>query len=199
MTMGVGPQAGAMGFYTIAGHVGGAINIGQALLNDSCRFSHVFIVVYPIDHPDYPDGLIQEAMPGGMRVRPLTDRLGPGYAYAEFPREVSQDAVRKVAQSFMPTLGGVSGREVGPGYSFFSYPVLGLAQYRVTRWLTPGLEKLIDRSGDWICSQHADEFWHRLGYQAFDDGRWRGDVTPGDLYYSTDSRVIRPAPRSVNG
>lgn len=188
-----------MGFYTIAGHVGGAINLGQAMLDDGCRFSHAFIVVYPIDHPDYPDGLIQEAMPGGMRVRPLTDRLRPGYAYAPFPGQVDQDTVRKVAQSFMPTLGGVSGREVGPGYSVGSYLALALAQYRVTRWLTPGLENLIDKHGRWICSQHADEFWHRLGYQLFTDGRWRGDVTPGDAYYATDPRVIKPAPPAVDG
>lgn len=193
------PQPGALGFSTIAGNVGGAINGAQALLHDACRFTHVFAVVYPVGHELYPDGLIQEAMPRGMRVRPLADRLGPGFAYAEYPGETSQDVVRAVAQSFMPTLGGHDGKEVGPGYSYGSYLALALAQYRITRWLTPGLQEMIDKHGRFMCSQHGDEFWHRLGHQMFNDNRWRGDVTPGDAYYATDPRVIRPAPASVDG
>lgn len=198
--MSVSPQAGDLGFTTIAGRVGGLIEVGQALLHDACRFTHVYVVVYPVGSPEYPDGLIQEAMPGGMRVRPLADRVGGGYAYARTPLSDAQRAmVPAVARSFMPDLGGVDGDARGPGYSFGTYVVLALAQYRVTRWSTPGLRRQIDRRGRLICSQHADEFEHRIGWRIFNDGRWRGDVTPGDLWYATDPRVIKPAPPAVDG
>jgi hypothetical protein len=194
------PQAGDLGFATIAGHVGGWVNILQALLNDACRFTHVFEVVYPIGDKYYPDGLVQEAMPGGMRVRPLADRLTPGYAFATLDLTDAQRAmVPAVARSFMPSLGGVDGDERGPGYSWGTYLVLALAQYRITRWLTPGLQRMVDNRKRWICSQHADEFAIRLGLRLFTDLRWRGDVTPGDVYFRTDPRVIMPAPASVDG
>lgn len=197
-----GPRAGDLGFATIAGHVGGWVNFGQAMLHDACRFTHVFQVVKPVGDPDYPDGLIQEAMPGGMRVRSLADRLRPGYAYASTGLTSAQRSmVDAVARSFMPTLGGVSGVERGPGYSFLSYVVLAIAQYRITRALTPdeAVKRYIDKSGRFICSQHVDEFQHRLGRRLFTDDRWRGDVTPGDLWYATDPRIIEPAPASVDG
>jgi hypothetical protein len=197
--MTIDPQPGDLGFATIAGYVGGRVNFGQAMLHDACRFSHVFVVVYPVGSPEYPDGLIQEAMPGGMRVRPLADRLLPGYAYADPGLTPAQRAmVPAVARSFMPELGGVGGDARGPGYSWGTYFALALAQYRVTRWLTPGLEHIIDNRGRFICSQHADEFELRLGRHMF-EGHWRGDVTPGDLYFSTDPRVIQPTPPSVDG
>lgn len=197
-----GPRAGDLGFATIAGHVGGWVSFGQMMLHDSCRFSHVFVVVYPVGSSEYPDGLIQEAMPGGMRVCPLAPRLVPGYAYRNLGLSPEQRAmVPAVARTFMPTLGGVYGREVGPGYSFLSYLVLAMAQYRITRALTPDrrVKRYIDRSGRFICSQHADEFNHRLGDRLFTDDRWRGDVTPGDLWYVRDPQIIEPAPASVDG
>ena len=182
------PRPGDFGFATIPGGLGGWVNLGQAVLHDSCRFTHVFVVVYPVGHPGFRDGLIQEAMPGGMCVRPLADRIAPGYAYAPMDlTEGQRDRVPEVARTFMPDLGDDAR---GPGYSFGTYLALGLAQYRATRWSTPGLKRLIDKHGRLICSQHADEFARRLGLHLFTDGRWRGDVTPGDCFYRTDRRVI---------
>ena len=195
-----GPQPGDLGFAVMPGRVGAGVNLGMALLRDSCRFGHVFQVVYPIGHEIYTDGLIQEAMPGGMRVRPLADRLKPGYAYASIGLTPAQrEMVPTIARTFMPSLGGVGGDERGPGYSFGTYLALALAQNPFTRWITPSLERIIDNRGRWVCSQHVDEFAIRLGVHLFRDLRWRGDVTPGDVYYATDPRVIKPAPPSVDG
>lgn len=189
------PQPGDLGFTTIAGMVGGWVNIGQALVNDACRFDHVFVVVAAIGDENYPDGLIVEAMPSGARFRPLADRLGPGFAYATIDLTDEQRAmVPAIARGFVSARGGR-----GVGYSFGTYVVIGLAQYEVTRWATPGLEHLVDSKGRLICSQLADELELRIGFHCFDDGRWRGNVTPGDLYYRFDPRVIQPAPASVDG
>jgi hypothetical protein len=208
MTMHHDPQAGDLGFATIAGHVGGWVSLGQMMLHDSCRFTHVFQVVFPVGDPDWPDGLIQEAMPDGMRIRPLAPRLVPGYAYRDLNLIDAQRAmVPAVARTFMPPLAGTTARTPdvwqtrGPGYSFASYLALALAQYRITRALTPdqAVKRYIDRSGRFICSQHVDEFQHRLGNRIFDDGRWRGDATPGDLWYVRDPQIIEPAPAAVDG
>lgn len=189
------PQAGDLGFATIAGGVGGAINVGQAILRDACRFSHVFVVVREVGDENWPDGLIVEAMPEGARVRPLADRLVPGYAYRYMPLTAEQRAmVPAVARSFTSARDGK-----GVPYSFGTYAVLALAQYRVTRWSVPRLEHLIDDRGHLICSQLADELHHRIGHYLFSDGRWRGDVTPGDLWYVGDPQIIEPAPPAVDG
>jgi hypothetical protein len=128
-------------------------------------------------------------------MRPLADRLGPGFAYATVDLSDAQRAmVPAVAMSFTAVRGGR-----GVPYSFLTYGELSLAQYEITRWATPGLRKLIEHQGHLICSQLCDELLRRIGFQCFDDGRWRLDVTPGDLYYRFDPRVIQPAPASVDG
>lgn len=191
----VNPQPGDLGFTTIGGFIGGPINIGMALVRDACRFDHVFVVVHAVGTPDFPDGLIIEAMPSGARLRTLADRLGPGFAYAPIPLTDEQRAmVPATARGFMAANNGR-----GVGYSFGSYLAIGLAQWPLTRWATPGLEHIIDNRGRLICSQLADEFHLRLGFHEFDDQRWRGDVTPGDQFYRFDPRVIQPAPPSVDG
>jgi hypothetical protein len=194
-TVNVNPQPGDLGFATIAGMVGGWVNIGQALVHDACRFDHVYAVVHPVGHPNFADGLIVEAMPSGARFRTLADRLGPGFAYATVPlTDVQRAMVPAIAQGFVAARGGK-----GIGYSFGTYVAIGLAQYEVTRWVTPGLERIIDDKGRLICSQLCDELLLRVGYHCFTDGRWRGDCTPGDLWYRFDPRVIQPAPASVVG
>jgi hypothetical protein len=193
--MTVNPQSGDLGFTTIAGMAGGWINIGQALIDDACRFEHVFVVVYPINHPDHPDGLIVEAMPEGARLQPLRDRLRPGFAYADTGLTDAQRAmVPAIALAFAEARDGK-----GVGYSFGTYVALALAQYALTRALAPHLEKVIDNRGRLICSQLSDDLLTQVGLTVFDDGRWRGDVTPGDLYYRFDPRVVQPAPPSVDG
>jgi hypothetical protein len=189
------PQPGDLGFTTIAGMVGGWVNIGQAIVHDACRFDHVFSVVHAVGHPNFPGGLIVEAMPSGARFRPLADRLGPGYAYARVElTDVQRAMVPAIAQGFVDVRHGK-----GIGYSFGTYLAIALAQYRVTRGLTPGLQRIIDNQGRLICSQLVDELLLRIGYHVFDDGRWRGDVTPGDVFYRFDPRVIQPAPAAVDG
>lgn len=191
----VNPQPGDLGFATIAGMVGGGINLGQAALNDACRFTHVFPIVNAIGDEAYPDGRIVEAMPSGARFRPLADRLVPGFAYAAVPlTDEQRRMVPAIAEGFVAARGGR-----GVPYSFATYLALALAQYRITRWVTPGLEHVIDDHGHLICSQLSDELLLRVGYHCFTDGRWRGDVTTGDLFYRFDPRVIEPAPAAVDG
>jgi hypothetical protein len=199
--MTINPQSGDVGFSTIAGAGGAVPYWGQALLKDGCRFDHAFWVVHPVDHPDYPDGLIIQAMPHGAEYQPLRPRLAPGFAYASVPLTDEQRAdVPRVATMFM-----TAGPHGGPiGYSLLSYPVLACIQFHIP---VPHAKAFIGRRGNLMCSQLVDRGLFSLKgyagqpvpYNLFDDGRWVGDVTPGDLYYALDLRVIQPAPAAVDG
>lgn len=190
--MTVNPQPGDVGFATIAGAGGAVPMLGQVLLHDACRFDHVFWVVHPIGTPGFEDGMIVQAMPRGAEYRRLRPRLVPGFAYAGVPLTDDQRAmVPAIARTFTDARGGR-----GVGYSFLSYPALAAMQWHLP---IPRLARYIGKSGKLICSQLVDEGLRRVGYHVFDDGRDRLDVTPGDLYYALDPRVIQPAPPAVDG
>jgi hypothetical protein len=67
----------------------------------------------------------------------------------------------------------------GTPYSFLDYGALAAHRFHVPM---PGLEAFIDDSGHMICSQLVDRVHELAGVTLFDDNRWRGDVTPADLY-----------------
>jgi hypothetical protein len=188
----ISPRPGDAGFATIAGAVGEIPYWGQALLRDGCRFDHVFWVVNAIGDPHFPDGRIVQAMPHGAEYQPLEPRLKPGFAYASVPLiDDQRSMVPAIAAGFVEARGGR-----GIGYSWLSYPAIAAVQYHIP---IPHLKAYIGKRTDLICSQLVDEGLRRVGHQVFDDGRWRGDVTPGDLYYALDPRVIQPAPAAVDG
>jgi hypothetical protein len=189
------PRPGDVGFSTIAGAGGAVPYWGQALLKDGCRFDHAFWVVNAIGDPEFPDGRIIQAMPRGAEYQPLLPRLTPGFAFASVPLSDEQRAdVPRVAQVLMTA--GPHGRPIG--YSFLTYPVLAAIQFHIP---VPHAEAYIGRKGNLMCSMLVDRgLWAlRPTYQVFDDGRWFGDVTPGDLYYALDDRIVQPAPPAVDG
>jgi hypothetical protein len=190
--MTIDPQPGDVGFATIAGMGGEVPYWGQTLLRDACRFDHVFWVVNALDDPLFPDGRIVQAMPRGAEFRPLRPRVAPGFAYASVPLlDAQREMVPAIATGFVVARGGR-----GIGYSFLSYPALAAIQWHIP---IPHLKAYIANRGRLMCSQLCDEGLRRVGYHCFDDGRWNLDVTPGDLYYQLDPRVIQPAPPSVDG
>ena len=158
-------RPGDVGFSTIGGRTGALINLGQALLCDSCRYSHAYLVL--------DSGELVEAMPGGARLASTADRVGPEFAYVRLPLDADQRTdVARIGRSL-----------VGTPYSFLDYYALGAQQ-----WHLPGGRWARDRvtdSGHLICSQLVDHALDRAGYHLFDDGRLPQDVTPGDLFCQT--------------
>jgi len=69
----------------------------------------------------------------------------------------------------------------GTPYGFLDLLSVGLLQYHIR--LSP-LRTIVARQDRAICSQLVDEFLQRLGFSIYDDGRWPGDVTPGDLLWT---------------
>jgi len=177
------PQPGDLGFAHISGDVGWWVDLAQALLGDAAPFDHVYAVVAAVGDVDYPEGLIVEAMPHGARSAKLSDRLGPGFAYARVPLTSAQKAMcPAVGRSFTEVRGGR-----GVPYSFGSYLALALIHWGFTpKWLLA----MIAARKSLICSQLVDEFLRRLGYQLFNDGGWIGDISPGDVFARTDPRIV---------
>jgi hypothetical protein len=188
----INPQPGDAGFSTIPGMPGKIPMWGQVALQDACRFDHAFLVVNALGDPEFPDGRIVQAMPKGAEYRPLRPRIVPGFAYASVALTDDQRAmIPAIAEGFTAAR---SGR--GIGYGWLSYPALIAINYHLP---IPHLKAYVGNSKRLICSQLVDEALRRVGYHVFSDGRWYLDVTPGDLYYALDPRVVEPAPPAVDG
>lgn len=172
-------QVGDVGFYVIAGRVGGMVSAGQWLIDlvnllrgretEQAWFTHAFIVTKVAHAHALVE--ITEAMPRGARVVRLVgmDRCGPGYGWARLPLNMEQQhLVSTIADEY-----------VGVPYSFLDYLSLALLHLGLPRRLTAGR---VTDSGHMICSQLVDTVLCRAGFHLFADGRLPQDVTPGALF-----------------
>lgn len=158
------PQPGDIGLTDIPGWGGRLIRLGQWLLGDGYRdYEHAFVVADPAT--DIRRELIVEAMPGGAQY--VTDWHDPARTvYLRCPDQY-RDAVAAAARGF-----------TGVPYSFADYVSLAAHRLHIP---TPHLRAYIRDSGHMLCSQLADAAANEGGWHLFTDGRWPGDVTPGDL------------------
>lgn len=159
------PQPGDIGLTVITGW-GRFIRLGQWLNGDGfADFEHAFVVT------EYRQGLpgipwIVEAMPGGaqhVKNWHPADRT----VYLRCP-EPYRAAVAEAARRF-----------TGVPYSVADYFALAAHRLHIP---APHLKRYVRSSGHMICSQLADTAAAEGGWHLFEDGRWPGDVTPGDLY-----------------
>lgn len=159
------PQPGDIGLTRIHGGVGLGIRIGQWLNGDGfADYEHAFVVVGDVDGYDGPQ--LIEAEPGGARQMPLAVYGADSAIYLHCP-ELNRSAVAAYALEL-----------IGTPYSFLDYGSLALHRLHVP---APLLKRYIRSSGHEICSQLADLAALRGGWHLFEDDRWEGDVTPGDL------------------
>lgn len=160
---------GDVGFTTIGGRTGALVNIGQAIIRDSCRYTHAWISL--------GDGRVLEAMPGGARIRPY---VGPVPVY----RLPLDDRHHVTIMGHLLT---------GTPYSFADYGALALHHLAPRARLTAAARQYVTDSGHMICSQLVDHVLTQAGYHLFDDGRLPQDVTPGDLFYAVADQGRRVA------
>jgi hypothetical protein len=69
---------------------------------------------------------------------------------------------------------------LGVGYSAADYFALAARRLQLGL-LVPGLRTYVQSSGHMICSQLVDRCYKDAHIELFDDKRWDGYVTPGDL------------------
>jgi hypothetical protein len=153
------PNPGDIGLVAIRGRVGAAIRLGQWLVGDGFdHYEHAFVYI--------GGGEIVEAMPNGARRSTVPTTSGP-VVYLRCPPALGP-AVAQAALGF-----------IGVPYSFVDYAAIALHRFRIP---TPRLRRYIESSKRLICSAMCDRAAHIGGWKIFDDGRWFGHVTPGDLY-----------------
>lgn len=161
---------GDIGLVAIKGRVGLIIRIGQWLNGSGLiRYEHAFVHV--------GDGQVVEAMPEGARLAPLSQYDTEPVVWLHCPHPYGE-AVAAAARTY-----------VGVPYSFADYAAIAAHRLHIP---APHLRRYIDTSGHMICSQLCDRAAERGGWHLFDDGRWHGYVSPGDLYalagrYAQDS------------
>lgn len=158
------PQPGDIGLTVITGW-GRLIRLGQWLNGDGfADYEHAFVITEY--RAGEPKPWIVEAMPGGaqhVRLWHPADRT----VYLRCP-ERYREAVAASARGL-----------VGVPYSVADYFALAAARLHIP---APHLKKFVRDSHRLICSQLADTAAAEGGWHLFDDDRWPGDVTPGDLY-----------------
>jgi hypothetical protein len=171
------PQPGDIGLTQIQGDVGKWIHVAQ-FLNGDVRFKELFrrekhvqhaFVVVDTDGSPIPGEVITvvEAQPGGAILAPLSKYSGRSVVYLRCPDEFRDEVAYQAT-----TL-------IGTPYSFLDYLSLAARRLHIP---APHLRAYVASSAHMICSQLCDEAAKRGGWHLFDDGRWSGDVTPGDLY-----------------
>lgn len=155
------PKPGDYGLSTIGGHTGFWINIGMAIIGDSSRYTHAFLVL--------DDGTVIEAMPHGAIISPLT-KYATGAVFSSMDlTDLQRTHIVRHARTCL-----------GVRYGFSDYLALALAHIGIT---PKRLKNYIANNGRMICSQLVDDVYARAGVHLFDDGRLPQDVTPGDLLY----------------
>lgn len=151
------PQPGDIGLCKITGAGGKAIRFAQWLNGDGyADYEHAFVYT--------GGGEIVEAMPGGaVRV----ENWHPDAVYLRCP------------DRYRDEVAGCARLLVGRPYSFADYAAIAAHRLHIP---APHLRRYIATSKHMICSQLADYAAEAGGWEIFQDGRWPGDVTPGDLY-----------------
>lgn len=159
-------KPGDIGLVEISGWAGRGIRVGQWLCGDGfANFEHAFVFI--------GDGKLVEAEPGRARIADLTEYVGKTVRVIPAP---SAETGLKVAHS------AVAYAYDKVGYSDLDYGYIAIRRrLKFVSFLLPGLKRRIETSKRMICSQLADAAADNAGWHLFDDGRWVGDVTPGDL------------------
>jgi hypothetical protein len=162
------PQPGDIGLTRIGGLTGILVGLGQFIIRDASRYTHVFVVL--------DSGELIEAMPGGAKIEPLSK-------YAGVTKHGNQKAVYldlELTTEQRIRIVDEARRLAGTPYSFLDYIALALERFGF-KWTR--LEKYVADTGHMICSQLADEAYRRAEINLFTDGRQPQKVTPGDLTY----------------
>lgn len=160
------PQPGDIGLVPMSGKGGRGIKVGQWLAGDGWTdYQHAFVYVGAAGDR-YQGQWVIEAMPGGARL-------------ARFDRyDVGRIVWLRCPPAYRAAVAAVAATYIGVPYSFADYGALALHRFRIP---APHLRRFIDSRKSMICSQLCDRAAARGGWHIFDDGRWSGYVTPGDL------------------
>jgi uncharacterized protein YycO len=159
------PGLGDFEVVPTGGQGGKLIQIAQIISNTGrLNYEHARIYV--------GNGQIVEAEPGGARVAPIS--IGDSGMWStglvnltSNERTLIASAAREYAERHV-------------GYSVADYFAIAAYKFKMGV-IVPGLKRFVESSGHMICSQLVDQCYQDAGVHLFNDDRWTGYVTPGDL------------------
>lgn len=161
------PLPGDFGLVSIAGDVGRLIRLGQWLNGSGfSTMEHAFVFV--------GGGQIVEAMPGGARLAAVSEYDGRPIVWSTGKVELTDDQRAGIVRAAQMCV------QVPTKYSFLDYLAIAAHRFHLPggRWL----RKYVGSTSHLICSQLVDLCFTEAGVHLFQDGRWPGYVTPGDLW-----------------
>lgn len=176
------PEPGDFVCVPIAGEVGTGIKVGQWLAGDHhIEYQHAEVYVGKVDgapDDDAPWGYTYSAYPddgkgtrSGKRALPAPPHVLPGAIWSSGVIKLTTEQRQGIVQWCYahPSI----------QYSFVDYGAIALKRFGIR---PPALRTYIESSKRMICSYYADAaMLNGAGVHLFDDGRWPGEVTPGDL------------------
>lgn len=161
------PQPGDFEVVPTGGEGGILIQVAQ-ILSNSGRGNYEHVRLY------LGDGKIVEAEPGGAVIRPYDVHQNDGGLWSTGLIKLT------FTQRQLIVSAGVEYGMRHVGYSAADYFAIAAYKFKIGL-LVPGLKAYVQSSKRMICSQLVDQCYQDAGVQLFDDKRWSGDVTPGDL------------------
>jgi cell wall-associated NlpC family hydrolase len=161
------PQPGDFEVVPMGGQGGKLIQVAQ-ILSSTGRLNYEHARLY------LGKGKIVEAQPGGAVIRNYDVHQNDGGLWSTGLIDIN------VAERHRIVLAGISYGEAHVGYSEADYFAIAAYRFKVGI-LVPGLKSYVGSSKHMICSQLVDQCYADAGVQLFDDKRWPGYVTPGDL------------------
>jgi hypothetical protein len=157
---------GSLGLGKIPGFQGFLVKIAQLLYGSYSKWTHVFVIL--------DDETVLQAEPGGASIVPLATYLPPN-AGRLLNIPLTDQQRKKVVE--------IARKMQGTPYSGLDYASLFLHRLHIRpKWV-------VDRvmsTGHMICSQLGDWILDLAGYHLFEDGRYAGDVVPGDISILAD-------------
>lgn len=186
------PQPGDFCCMPVPGYFGTVIKAGQYLAQK--------VEGLPARYQDYDHAEVYVGMP---------DKAGPhGYTYSAYPDNNQAGHSGKHALPCPPEQlagsiwssgiieltplqrAGIIGWCTAHPDSFYSWPDYGAIALHALRVPAPGLRTYIKSTKQLICSYYTDSaFSQGANVHLFDDGRWEGYVTPGDLALMLETKA----------
>lgn len=160
-------RPGDFGLIHMGGQAGALIRLGQWANGDGFGdYEHTFIYV--------GSGMIIEAEPAGARLAKF------GYVNVLW-----SSGLIPLSDDRRSAIATIAYHYAGTPYSFADYFALAAHRLHIP---APGLKSYVETSKHMICSQLVDRCYQDAGVQLFNDKRWCGYVTPGDLWQLLESK-----------
>lgn len=151
---------------------GGLIRLGQwANGSGFSQYEHAGIYI--------GDGKVIEAQNGGVKIADV-------HKYDNMDTRWSTGIIKPTNEQRAHIVNAAKGY-VGTPYSWVDYGALAAKRLKLGV-LVPGLKGYVANSKRLICSQLVDQVYQDAGFHLFNDHRWPGYVTPGDLNNRLDGK-----------